>query len=133
MFLLSCHVAMPHNDIMIINNTQDTLYYEIGAYKFPRKNIRNMAYEHIIDETPNRSFDSIPGYTFNPRDISRPGKLDTTWKKFAEQKGGVTVLFYKKDIEKLSPNKPLTPDKIYRRIDLTIKQLDSLKYTIILK
>lgn len=133
MIISSCHVSMPHDDIMIINKTPDTLYYAIGGYKFRDKNIRNMAYERVTDEMTNRTFDSIPGYTFNPNDAARPGKLDTTWKKFAEEKGGVTVLFYKKDIEKLPPNRPLTTDEIYKRIDLTKKQLDSLGYKIVLR
>ncbi len=128
----SCHMSIPQDDITIINNTKDTLYYYIDVYRFRAANIRNMAYERVTDEMTNRTIDSIPGYTFNPHDIIHPGKLDTTWKQFASEKGGIAVLFYRKDIEKASAKLPLTAKDVYKRIDLTAWELDSLKYKIVL-
>jgi len=123
---------MPNSDITIINNTSDTLYYDIDGYKLNAESVRNMAYEHVTNEMTDKTIDTIPGYTFNPHDTVHPGKLDTSWKTFATEKGGVTILFYKKDIERLPANQLLTVKNIYKRIDLTKHQLDSLKYRIVL-
>jgi hypothetical protein len=91
-----------------------------------------MAFEQITDLTTNKTIDTIPGDTFNPNDTLHPSRMNKSWKKFAAEKGGVTILFYKKDIEKLPPKSPLTVKNIFKRIDLTTKQLDSLKYRIVL-
>ena len=91
-----------------------------------------MAFEKVTDLKTNKTIDSIPGYTLNPGDSLRPSMMNKTWKKFADEKGGLSILFYKKNIERLPPKLPLTAKNIFRRIDLTAKQLDSLKYRVIL-
>jgi hypothetical protein len=123
---------MPHNDCFIFNHTKDSLYYDIEGYHLVKDSIRNMAYEQFTDLATNKTTDTIPGYTFNPGDTLRPSIVNKTWKKFAAEEGGLTILFYKKNIERLPPKSPLTAKNIFRRIDLTAKQLDSLKYKIVL-
>jgi hypothetical protein len=129
----SCHMDMPHNDCIIFNYTKDSLYYDIEGYGLVKDSIPNMAYERVTDLTTNKTIDTIPGYTLNPGVSSRPTIMNKTWKKFAAEKGGLTILFYKRNIERLPPKSPLTAKNIFRRIDLTTKQLDSLKYVIVLQ
>jgi len=129
----SCHMDMPHNDCIIFNYTKDSLYYDIEGYGLVKDSIPNMAYERVTDLTTNKTIDTIPGYTLNPGVSSRPTIMNKTWKKFAAEKGGLKILFYKRNIERLPPKSPLTAKNIFRRIDLTTKQLDSLKYVIVLQ
>jgi hypothetical protein len=91
-----------------------------------------MAFERMTDMKTNKTIDTIMGYTFNPGDMVHPSKMDTSWKTFAGEKGGITILFYKKEIEKLPARVLLSTKDIYKKIDLTRKQLDSLKYKIVL-
>lgn len=123
---------MPHNDCIIYNYTKDSLYYDVEGYGLVNGSIRNMAYERVTNLATNKTIDSIPGYTLNPGETTRPSIMNKTWKKFANEKGGLTILFFKRNIERVPPKLPLTAKNIFRRIDLTAKQLDSLKYKVVL-
>jgi hypothetical protein len=131
-FLLavSCHVALPHHDITITNHSKDSVYFEIQEYNLGGNNIRNMAFEKVTDLKTNITKDTLMGWILKPGDTIHPGKLDTTWMQFAAEKNGLTILFYKRNIEKLPPEQILTNKDIFRRVDFTTKQLDSLKYVI---
>jgi hypothetical protein len=130
LIVMSCHVSIPSHDMTIINNTADSVYFEISEYKSVKDGIRNMAFEKVTDSRTNITKDTLMGWVLKPLDTIHPGKLDTTWKQFAAKKGGLTFLFYKRNIEKMPPQQFLTQKDIFKRIDLTKRQLDSLQYVV---
>lgn len=138
-FLMSCIYDPPrkeYNDITIINHTSDSLYYFIHGYRSESDHTHNFAYDSIAahDTATNRY---AIAYNINeqkilPYETLRPTTLHS-WKAKANEAGGLTVLFYKRNIQRFAENAHLSDTDIFRRIDLTIEQLDSLKYTIVLK
>jgi hypothetical protein len=72
-------------------------------------------------------------YKILPHDTLHPSVMNSSWKRRASRDAGLTVIFYKREIEHLPKAKPLAAKDIFRRIDLTPKQLDSLKYKVELK
>jgi len=126
-------MAIPLGGITIINSTKDSLYWEIYGYKSVSKGVSNMAFTKVTNMKTNITKDTIMGWLLKPNDTIRPQKLDTSYKQFALQKNGLTILFFKKTIEKLSPSRRLAEKDIFRRVDVTPKQFDSLKYIIEIK
>lgn len=128
-----------YDDLKLINNSSDSLYFYIHPYKnensytyniaynvFDTGTINHIKYKYVIDFSNN-------DYAILPFDTLRPQIFQTTWKGFAESEGGLTLLFYKKKtLESISYEQPLTKKLIFKRIDLTNIQLDSLNYMIIL-
>jgi len=130
LLVTSCHVAKPNHDITIINSTTDSLYFEVLGYNSIKDGIRNLAFGKVTDLKTNITKDTLMGWILKPRDTIHPMKLDTSWKQFAIKNHGLTLLFYKRNIEKLPPEKPLKKKDIFREVKLTTNQLDSLKYII---
>lgn len=129
----SCHEDMPNHDLTLINKTRDSFYYYINAFNSVKDSIDNMAYERVTDLSTNKTTYEITGYTLKPEEIGHPSRMNSSWKNFAIKNKGITILLFEKGIEKLPHDKPLTKENIFRRIDLTAKQLDSCKYIITLK
>src|SRR5471030_592130 len=124
----SClHMAIPLGGITIINSTKDSLYWEIYGYKSVGKGVRNMAFTKVTDMKTNATKDTIMGWLLKPNDTIRPHKLDTSYKQFAIKKNGLTILFFKKTVEKLPPNRRLTAKDIFRRVDVTPKDRKSTR------
>ena len=132
-FCTSCYVWIPQTDMHIINRTKDSLYYRVFAYNRVDDS-SNMAYEKVTDEMTNKTTYIVPGYTIAPDDTATPSNnTKYNWKHYVHENNGLTILLYKRNIEKLPHNKPLTNKNIFRRMDFTAKQLDSLKYRIEIK
>jgi hypothetical protein len=133
-FSSSCIYDPGNSDITIINSTTDSLYYYVHDYKSENEYTYNFAYDSIAAyDTAKRRYDiayNINGNQLLPHDTIHPSINASSWKIKAVDKGGLTFLFYRRDIQQLSENKPLTYKNIYKRIDLTTTQLDSLKYKI---
>lgn len=132
-FCTSCHMSIPLGGITIINSTTDSLYFEISGYKSVISGVKNRAFAEVTDLTTNTKKDTLMGWILNPNDTIRPTKLDTSYKQLAAVTNGLTILFFKRTIEKLPPDQLLTEKYIFRRVDVTPKQLDSLKYIIEIK
>jgi hypothetical protein len=131
----SCDPAS--HDITIINRTSDSLYFRIHWYKSENDYRYNFAYDSVAahDAAINR-YDiayNMSSYKLLPNGTIQPGKTSSSWKKEAKIKGGLTLLFYKRDIQHLPQDTLLSYKNIYKRLDLTTKQLDSLNYSIELK
>ena len=117
-----------------MNNTNDSLYFYIHQYKKEHNYTYNIAYASVDSSDTNNPDPNI-SYNINPckllpHDSVNPPILNSTWKAFASKQNGLTILFYKRSIEKLPVKAPLSAGDIFKRIDLMAKQLDSLKYRI---
>jgi len=136
-FSLLCIYLPRNNDITIINSTTDSLYYNVLDYKSENEYTYNFAYDSIAaNDTAKRRYDiayNINGNQLLPHDTIHSSINASSWKNKAADKGGLTFLFYRRDIQLLPESTPLRYKNIYRRIDLTVGQLDSLKYKIELK
>jgi len=134
-FLSSCGDRY-YNDLKVINNSNDSLYFYVHPYKdfsytyniaynvFDVGKNNVIEYKYVIDYLNNEN-------AFLPSDTAKPGAFQTTWKGFAREYGGLSIVFYKrKTIESLSHDTPLDSKYFYKRIDLTEKQLDSLNYIV---
>lgn len=133
----SCIYDPGNDDITIINHTPDSLYCYVHGYKRLNDYNYNFSFDSTAAST-NRKYDYDVAYNINirkilPNDTIHPSINAHSWKDVALVDSGLTIAFYKRDIQKLPENTPLSPSNIFRRIDLTPKQLDSLKYMIILK
>jgi hypothetical protein len=125
------------NNITIINNTKDSLYYYIHQYKKENNFTGNIAYESVDTTDTKNKPDFTISYKINPcklfpHDTLHPTIMNTTWAAYASKQNGLTILFYKRDIEKFPANQKLTAKDIFKWIDLTAKQLDGLKYRVVL-
>ena len=135
--LSSCCLDICGNtDIMIVNGTADSLYFYVHSYKSESDYTYNFAYDSTAARKINANEYNI-AYNINnqkilPNDTVHPF-TPGSWKAQATKDGGLTVLFYKRNIQRLAKNAPLSDSDIFRRIDLTTRQLDSFKYTIVLK
>ena len=134
--LLSSCDPISH-DITIINSTPDSLYCFIQEYKSDNEYKYNFAYDAIAaHDTAAKRYDiayNINAHKFLPHDTIHPMDNDWSWKRRTAIKDGLTLLFYKRDIQQLAEDVPLGAKNIYRRFDLTISQLDSLEYNFELK
>ena len=135
--LSSCFLDICGNtDITIVNRTRDSLYFYVHSYKSESDYTYNFAYDSTAAHNTNANEYNI-AYNINnqkilPKDTVHPF-TPSSWKAQATKDGGLTVLFYKRNIQHLAEKVPLSDTDIFRRVDLTTKQLDSLKYTIVLK
>ncbi len=134
-FLLSCGDRF-YNDLEIINKSNDSLYYYVHPYKdssytyniaynvFDVGTNNVIKYKYVIDFSNNEN-------AILPSDTVKPEVFQITWKGFAREYGGLSILFYKrKTLESLDHETPLSSKHIYKRIDLTERQLDSLNYIV---
>jgi hypothetical protein len=126
-----------NNDITIINSLPDSLYYFVHGYKLEEANTYNIAFDSIAAQEKsvyqyNIAY-NISQNKILPHDTIHPSVMSSSWKIWAKEYGGLTILFYNRDIQKLPENRKLRKSDIFQRIDLTTKQLDSLKYVILLK
>lgn len=129
----SCAYDPGNNDMSIINNTPDSLYYYVhpynsGEYKW------NIAYLPTANDFNKYEIDYNSNYHRLPaHDTIHPTINARSWKDWAEAYGGLTLRFYKRDIEQKPVNERLDDADVFKRIDLTLEQLDSLHYIINLK
>ncbi len=135
--LVSCDQMV--YDLSIVNNTKDSLYFYVHPYRNDSSYTWNFAYIPLDYKNKKWTYEISFAKNLNesavlPNDSARPGLFNRTWKNFATQYNGLTVLFYKKQtLETLEVNLPLTENQIYKRIDLTLDSLEHLNYTVTLK
>jgi len=129
-----------YHDLILINSTKDSLYYYVHPYKNEKSYTYNIAYTSVdTGRNGNIEFKEMIDFSQNsnalkPLDSVRPSMFQRTWRVFSELEGGLTILLYKvKTLESKSKNTPLISDDIFKRIDLTNHQLDSLKFKVIIR
>ena len=128
-----------YHDLLIINGTNDSLYFYVHPYKNEKSYTYNIAFtpidtgrngkiefKYVIDFSQNSN-------ALKPLDSARPSMFQRTWRTFSTHEGGLTILLYKpQTLESLSIDTPLDSNVIFKRIDLTNHQLDSIKYKIVI-
>ena len=122
-------------DLTIINNTDNELYFFTCPLDQEGLWTCNVAYNENTTndpEYPERYLD----FKNNPHSIGIGDTVadcivNTSFKKFAQQYGGLTIAFYlREQIESKQPGEPLVPEDLYVKIDLTEFELKHLNYKI---
>jgi hypothetical protein len=135
--LSSCIYDPPiptYKDITVINNTRDSLYYHIHPYNSVVNYSSNFAFDSLAshDKTPEqyKVAYNINKYKIASKDTLKPQITREPWKELAKKYGGLTLIFYKREIQQLPKNVPPYEHNIYRTLNFNPKQLDSLNYII---
>ncbi len=129
MFFFSCDPM--YEGFKIVNNTNDSLYYYVHAYK-DYKYSYNIAYIPLMQSSDKYKIDYLNNeHKILPNDTSEFGPLPRSRESFAKQWGGITIRFYKREvIEKLNWNTPLNESHVYKRIDIKQDELEKQNYLI---
>ena len=108
-----------NNDITIINHLPDSLYYYVHDYQTENDYTYNFAYDSIAARDTSANQRRI-AYNINdqkilPNDTLHPTTFDS-WKARATKAGGLTVLFYKRNIQHLAKDVPLSASDVFLKV-----------------
>jgi len=125
-------------DLTIINNTDKELYFFTCPLNQEGIWTCNVAYkENSSDDPkyPDRYLDFENNtHSIGIGDTVADCIVNTSFKKFAHQYGGLTIAFFRREqIESKPPGEPLTVEDLYKKIDLTELDLRHMDYTIVIQ
>ncbi|WP_128396928.1 hypothetical protein [Botryobacter ruber] len=98
----------------------------------------NIAYKHNISNDPKYAekyldFENNP-YALGVGDTVVDCIVNTSFRQFSREYGGLTITSYLREkIEAKLPGDSLQPSDIYKKLDLTVGELEQLDYKVIIK
>lgn len=125
-------------DLIIINNTDKEFYFYTCPLDQQGLWTCNVAYKENITNDPKYperylDFENNP-HSIGIGDTISDCIVNTSFKKLAQQYGGLTIAVYlREQIESKPPGEPLVPEDLYKKIDLTEFDLRHLDYQIVIR